>query len=60
MVGFGIKDAETAAKVASISDGVVVGSAIVQLIADSVDEPDVGMKKIAELISGMRKSIDES
>jgi len=60
MVGFGIKDAETAAKVAAISDGVVVGSAIVQLIADSVDEPDVGMKKIADLISGMRKSIDDS
>jgi tryptophan synthase alpha chain len=60
MVGFGIKDAETAAKVAAISDGVVVGSAIVQLIGDNVDEPEVGMKKIAELISGMRKSIDES
>lgn len=59
MVGFGIKDAETAAEVAAISDGVVVGSAIVQLIADNADNPASGIKKVADLITGMRKSIDE-
>lgn len=33
-VGFGIKDAESAATVAGCADGVVVGSALVQLLAD--------------------------
>ncbi len=59
MVGFGIKDAQTAGDVAAIADGVVVGSAIVQLVAGNLDKPDVGMRQIAELICGMRKSIDE-
>lgn len=58
MVGFGIKDAETAAKVAAVSDGVVVGSAIVQLIADNADKPEAGMSRVADLMSAMRKSID--
>ncbi len=33
-VGFGIKDAESAATIARCADGVVVGSALVQLLAD--------------------------
>ena len=33
VVGFGIKDAETANSISSISDGVVVGSAIVGCLA---------------------------
>ena len=36
-VGFGIKDAETARAVVAHADGVVVGSALVQLMADSAD-----------------------
>lgn len=34
-VGFGIKDAASAAAVAAVADGVVVGSALVQLMADA-------------------------
>ena len=37
-VGFGIKTPEQAAAVAEVADAAVVGSAIVQLIADNVDE----------------------
>lgn len=37
-VGFGIKDAESAATVARCADGVVVGSALVQLLADRAAE----------------------
>jgi len=37
-VGFGIKDAETAAQIAQISDAVIVGSAIVQLIETEPQE----------------------
>ncbi len=59
MVGFGIKDAATAAKVSDISDGVVVGSAIVKLIADHEGDLDTALAEVATLLSGMRKSIDE-
>lgn len=36
-VGFGIKDAESARAVAETADGVVVGSALVQRVADVID-----------------------
>ena len=39
-VGFGIKDAATAAVVAQHADGVVVGSALVQLMAQSSSVDD--------------------
>jgi tryptophan synthase alpha chain len=58
MVGFGIKDAATAAKISAISDGVVVGSAIVKLIADHEDDPDTALNKIAGLMAEMRRSLD--
>ena len=32
-VGFGIKNGETAAAVANVSDGVIVGSALVNIVA---------------------------
>ena len=37
MAGFGIKDAETAAAMARDADGVVVGSALVAVLADAAD-----------------------
>ena len=37
-VGFGIKDGASAAAVAGVADGVVVGSALVQRLADVVEE----------------------
>ena len=58
MVGFGIKDAEIATQVASVADGVVVGSAIVQLMADHTEDPELGIQKVSELMAGMRAGID--
>jgi tryptophan synthase alpha chain len=40
-VGFGVSNPEQAAKVASMADGVVVGSAIVKLIEKNSSSPDV-------------------
>jgi tryptophan synthase alpha chain len=34
-VGFGIRDAETARAIASVSDGVVIGSRIIQLMEEA-------------------------
>ena len=58
MVGFGIKDASTAAAVARISDGVVVGSAIVNLMADNQNDQELMRAKVSQLLAGMRQSID--
>ncbi len=46
-VGFGITTAEQAAMVASIADGIVVGSAIVREIELHADSPDVAQKVAA-------------
>ena len=60
-VGFGIKDAASAAAVAAVADGVVVGSALVQLLADtyaaSASAEDARTAAV-ELVSSMRRAID--
>ncbi len=59
MVGFGIKDAETARQVAEVSSGVVVGSAIVQLMEEFQEQADEGVRQIVRLMSSMRQEIDK-
>jgi tryptophan synthase alpha chain len=57
-VGFGIKDPESASKVASIADAVVVGSAIInQIEAHSADKNKM-LSNIETLLSGMRAAMD--
>lgn len=58
-VGFGISNAETAAKVSQVSDGVVVGSAIVKRIAEHANDPKKMSESVCELLSSMRKAMDE-
>ncbi len=60
-VGFGIKDAESAARVAQAADGVVVGSALVQLMADRAaagDEEQAILDAAAELLKDIRRGVD--
>lgn len=57
-VGFGVKDAETAAAIAKLADGVVVGSALVSRIEASVDAPDCALAGIVELLGSMRAALD--
>ncbi|MCS6997333.1 MAG: tryptophan synthase subunit alpha [Casimicrobiaceae bacterium] len=38
-VGFGIRDAETAARVAAVADAVVIGSALVQVLSEASEQP---------------------
>lgn len=60
-VGFGIKDAESAAAVGRLCEGVVVGSALVNL-AITLKDQDESQQSILEqstmLISDMRKALD--
>jgi tryptophan synthase alpha chain len=57
-VGFGVKDAETAAQVSQVADAVVVGSVLVKMIEDNVDNSDIIINNISELLSSMRHAMD--
>ena len=57
-VGFGIRDAESAASVAKVSDAVVVGSPIVELVGMLQDDSAGSMKSISNYLSAMRQAID--
>ncbi|MBI5180743.1 MAG: tryptophan synthase subunit alpha, partial [Nitrospirae bacterium] len=51
-VGFGISTAEQAKRIASFADGVIVGSAIVNVIEKNLDKPD-----LIEAVSGFVKNL---
>jgi tryptophan synthase alpha chain len=53
-VGFGISKPSHAAEVAKVADGVIVGSAIVDLIAKKQ------IKAVSKFVSSLRKAIDAS
>ncbi len=57
-VGFGIKDAATAAAVAKIADAVVVGSAVVNLFAVHSASPEKIAPAVAILLGSMREAMD--
>jgi len=58
-VGFGIKDAAAAARVARVADGVVVGSALVQLIEGSSDG-EAAVQSVATRVREIRAAMDEA
>jgi tryptophan synthase alpha chain len=58
-VGFGIRDPESAARIARIADAVVVGSALVGQIAALADQPEAIAPALAETLSAMRAAIDQ-
>lgn len=57
-VGFGIKDAKTAAAMAEFADAVVVGSALVSRIEANPDRPDQAISEIKALLGEMRAAMD--
>ena len=57
-VGFGIKDADTAAAVARVSDGVVVGSALVRMIEQHATDPARILSEVPNILRGMRAAMD--
>ena len=58
VVGFGIKDRKTAKKMSVFSDGVVVGSAIVDIISNKQDQhfQDI-FSQISKFVEGIKSSI---
>jgi len=57
-VGFGIKDAETAARVGQVADAVIVGSAIVGRIEALTDSPERIPGAVSQFLAGLRSAID--
>lgn len=57
-VGFGIKDASTAAAISQIADAVVVGSALINIIEQQMSHHSQMIDQVAALVSSMRKAMD--
>jgi tryptophan synthase alpha chain len=57
-VGFGINDATTAQAVAQVSDGVIVGSAIVKLVAQYQMQHDKMHQEIGHFVKGITSAIN--
>ena len=58
LIGFGISNPELAREAAKFSDGVIIGSAVVKLIANNSD-PIQRNKKLAEFISSIKQAISD-
>ena len=58
-VGFGVKDAETAAEVAKFADAVVVGSVLVSMIEKTPNDIKKIKSSMSRLIKLMHKSMDK-
>lgn len=57
-VGFGVKNAETAANIGRLAEGVVIGSALVSQIEAAADDTDRALCEIEALISSIRAALD--
>ena len=58
LVGFGIKDGASAKAIAELSDGAVVGSAIVRIMGDNGDNPKLLEERVQALIRELRTALD--
>lgn len=57
-VGFGIRDPQSARAIADVADGVIVGSVLVNRIAELADSPELIPEQVGQLIANMRSAMD--
>lgn len=57
-VGFGIRDAESAAAISAVSDAVVVGSALVSKIGELCQDEAALLREVPAILQGMRNAMD--
>ena len=57
-VGFGIKDAQTAAAVGEVADGVVVGTALVNTMAELGGNAEMLVPRLTEQVAELREALD--
>ncbi len=56
-VGFGIRDGETARRIAGFADAVVIGSRIIEEIETAT--PDTVNARVKSLVAGIREAMDK-
>lgn len=59
LAGFGIKDAKSAKAIGEVSEGVIVGSALVSLMSDDSQSNEEINQKLSAAIRPLRKALDE-
>ena len=59
-VGIGIRDAATARLVASVSDAVVIGSRLIQLIEASAGNAEQALRSVQDFMQEVRVSMDQN
>lgn len=59
-VGFGIKDAATAAAVSKVSDAVIVGSVLVKMIEQTPDDDALIIANTSQMLADMRHAMDNT
>lgn len=57
-VGFGIRDGASAAEVGKVADGVIVGSALVNRIAENAETPEAIPAELKAVLGEMRQALD--
>jgi tryptophan synthase alpha chain len=57
-VGFGIRDGASAAQVAQVADAVVVGSVLVNKVAELADQPAAIPAQVAAIVGELRTAMD--
>jgi len=57
-VGFGIRDADSAKRIAAVADAVVVGSAVVNRVAENAEQPEKIQDAVCGLLREMRAAMD--
>lgn len=57
LVGFGISTPEDARRIAGMSDGVIIGSALIRTLADGPG--DHGVERACEFVRSMRRALDD-
>jgi tryptophan synthase alpha chain len=62
VIGFGIKDAQSAAAMGKLADGVIIGSAVVEkiaLLADQVEHDEQQLIDTIKVITEAREALDK-
>lgn len=57
-VGFGVRDAESASRLASVADAVVVGTALIRELANNMPDPAAIQSGVGGLLKSMRGAMD--
>lgn len=57
-IGFGIRDAQSAAAMATVADAVIVGTVLVEQFADNGDHPERIPEAVAAVVRDLRAGID--